>query len=438
MKLTQICPLQRETETLTTLSENLQHARATHAHQMLTVSRQEMRNADLERRLAMSVTQQRNVEETSHNVEGRYRVLREELAKLKLTVSQIRSKCINDVRKRDTEIQRLKKHLEGRRGREGNGGQIGVVVVTPEINKNNKRSRDESFGAELESPDYSLKQESTEFLTQLSQNLSNENDYLIRLVRNSISILSTLQGLPDNRSHRGSMHGDSGISDDPNVRIMPPPPSNEKLGADMEVVLESLRSLLTSPTFVSVEELEIREDEIVRLRDGWETMESRWKDALVMMDRWRKRMTETGDTINLDDLNKGLDLGSTIPHIPPRSNLINSPHKTPLIHVGGKKRWEFEGESDIVFKAETRKVLLSPSQSSTSEDQAFSTDLFPPSKALGVSSGNARPTPSPRKVSFEKRPDSHVYDAQDEIALLGSEEKDACSLPVGLLRKSLD
>jgi hypothetical protein len=55
----------------------------------------------------------------------------------------------------------------------------------------------------------------------------------------------------------------------------------------------------------------MREEEIVRLREGWEHMERRWRDVLNMMEGWLRRM-DTGDTINIDDLRRGMGLVSPV------------------------------------------------------------------------------------------------------------------------------
>jgi hypothetical protein len=55
----------------------------------------------------------------------------------------------------------------------------------------------------------------------------------------------------------------------------------------------------------------VRDDEIVRLRQGWEHMEKRWRDVLSMMDGWRRRM-DTGETLRLEDLQQGMGLVSPV------------------------------------------------------------------------------------------------------------------------------
>ncbi|KAM0802010.1 Afadin and alpha-actinin-binding-domain-containing protein [Usnea florida] len=303
----------RECDTLTSLSQNLQSLRASSTQQAQNITRLENRNADLDRQLALTGAQERSARATLRSAETRNRALREEMVRLKGTVAQIRAQCATDVRRRDGEIQRLKRHLEGRRGRDGNGGQVGVVVVMPCTSKGPQVKRIGEAEADLESPTYSLKQETTEFLTQLSQGLSDENDALIGLVKGTLATLRSLQGLSG--SGQGSEMDDTlDLVDGANI-VVGGPPSYEALATSTDEVLEHLRGLLTNPSFVPLEEVEIREDEIQRLRDGWERMAARWKEAVALMDGWKKRMVDTGDTINLDDLRIGLNLGSGIPTV---------------------------------------------------------------------------------------------------------------------------
>jgi len=84
--------------------------------------------------------------------------------------------------------------------------------------------------------------------------------------------------------------------------------AHDVLSSELEEVLSHLRTLLTNPSFVPLEEVEVREEEIIRLRDGWEKMETRWKEAVTMMDGWRKRMARSGQTVNLEELKMGLSL----------------------------------------------------------------------------------------------------------------------------------
>jgi hypothetical protein len=239
--------------------------------------------------------------------------------------------------------------------------------------------------SDLESPLYSLKEETTEFLTQLTQNLSDENDALIGLVQSALSTLKELQGLqtpPQNE--REEDYGDANVHTDM-------PPSYKTLTSDMDEVLEHLRSLLTNPSFVPLEEVHVREEEIMRLRQGFERMESKWREAIAMIGSWRKRMIETGDTINLDDLRKGLNLDSDnfVPSSTgPRPSTSSSAFDDSILLSHGADQDESKVEQ--AFAAESVSPL-----------KKESTNRFPAPSILQATSGNACLSPSPRKEAYQ-------------------------------------
>jgi hypothetical protein len=82
----------------------------------------------------------------------------------------------------------------------------------------------------------------------------------------------------------------------------------------MDRVLEHLRTLLTNPSFVPLEEVEVRDEEIKRLREGWEKMETRWKQAVTLMDGWHKRIADGGDSVRVraEELRLGLKLDLSV------------------------------------------------------------------------------------------------------------------------------
>lgn len=316
--------------------------------------------------------------------------MKEEMARLKGTVAQIRSQCANDIRRRDGEIKKLKRHLEGRRGKDGNGGQVGIVVVKRGMNNAQQGSKLSENEVDLGSPEYSLKQETTEFLTQLSQGLSDENDALIGLVRSTLATLRSLQGLPKDSAPGLNRLEDAGGGYS-NLALTAPP-SYEDLAADTDDVLEHLSGLLTNPSFVPLEEVEIREDEIIRLRAGWEKMEARWKEAVALMDGWRKRMVNTGDTINLDDLRVGLNLGSEIPPLPD-GQIASILKQKPLEDTLNSSQL-FDEEQDAVDEPSTVDLI-----DHITLDQLDGA-IDPEDRVFAVRSPNARPPLSPQKVSF--------------------------------------
>lgn len=393
------------------MSQNMQSLRSVSTHHLQTISRLETHSTDLDRQLALSVAQERTAKESLRSIESRHRVLREEMARLKMTVAQIRSQCANDVRKRDHEIKRLKKHFEGRRGREGNGGQVGIVVLTPGTNTIHKPFNNGHDETNAENPLCSLKQESTEHLTKISQNLMLENEALSSLISSTLSTLRNLQGLPEASSGAINATTASLDSTQGDHNVITAQLSIDHMAADTHDVIEHLRGLLTNPSFVSLEEVEIREDEIIRLREGWEIMEARWTEAISLMDEWKKRIVETGDTINLEDLSKGLDLGSVELYkpLPNRSETLSTQ----------------EGRNDhtaspVTSSAEADALRVSPVSSTKSSSisqgrirmDRKTRDLSIP-QAFKPASGNEQWPISPWKTSIDV-PNSYSSKPQED------------------------
>jgi hypothetical protein len=140
-----------------------------------------------------------------------------------------------------------------------------------------------------------LMMETNEFLTELARGLSEENENMSALLRRTVETLRTLSGCEKEEGQEG-------------VMVVQMESGYENLAAEMDFVIEHLRNLLTNPSFVPLEEVEVREEEIIRLREGWEKMEARWREAVQMMDGWRKRMARSGQTVNLEELKMGLRL----------------------------------------------------------------------------------------------------------------------------------
>ncbi|GAB1731483.1 hypothetical protein NU195Hw_g1486t1 [Hortaea werneckii] len=295
----------------------LRNLRADDGRKTGEIEKLKEKNEELARTATQAQAAQRAAETEAKKVEKSIKSLQDQAAKLKTTLAQVKTQCTNDIRKRDLELNRLKAHLQGQ--------QRGNKVVPPSAGlvgggiRGNRDAHQEQ--RELEDPAYSLKQETTEFLTQLSQGLSEENDQLISIIRDGVGDMRELLGLqPYQHRMPDSAIGSLGSNASSNKHAAPASLSSyEILAADMQDCLAHLKPILSNPNFVTVEEVEIREEEIARLRQGWEHMEKRWRDVLLMMEGWRRRM-DTGETINLDDLTRGLGLVSPVrpPHIASR------------------------------------------------------------------------------------------------------------------------
>lgn len=373
---------------------------------MISLEKLQTRNADLTRQLSLAQSQEHAARAALRTAESSARKLRAEMLRLKTTVDQVRTSCANDVRKRDIQIQRLKSHLTTQQ----RGNKTGLVGASITINPGvtglgGSMSALRTEEPDLEDPAYSLKQETTEFLTQLSQSLSDENDSLIALVRSTLVTLRELQGMPDMNAQE-EVDGLSVVGEedeDGREGMMHAlPTSYEALASETDTVLDNLKNLLTNPNFVSVDEVESREEEIHRLRAGWEKMEARLRESFKLMDSWRKRMTK-GDTINLDELTRGLDYDTDLEADGADDISIieeEDENGSEEVDEGEEEGEEQEEEEDEEEEGEGTpghdEEAMEDGSSVFDEDVAE----VEPEAALQETNANSSPKKSPRKVAF--------------------------------------
>jgi hypothetical protein len=333
-----------------------------------------------ERSLLQAQTEARNAKIEMRKLESTTKALNDQLGRLKASVSQIKTQCANDVRKRDMHIERLKSHLQGQQ--RGNKG--GLVAPSISIGGRGPHSFNASV-RDISDPEYNLKQETTDFLTQLSSGLSDENDALIDMIRGTLVTLRELLGVPDQNLDNTV---DGIENEDGTVGF-----AHGSLAEELESMLETLKTVLTNPNFVSMDEVEARDDEIARLREGWDQMEARWRDLLFMMNGWCTRLEKSGDTINLDELKKGLGLGVGLEAPPTAQKLRASQHA----------RSDSDHDSGIhtlsPTPSETRTAPPSTAKSQRSIDPPEFFNLKPRGgqRTLNKMSHNIQ---SPRKVAF--------------------------------------
>ncbi|KAK7186346.1 nima interactive protein [Paraphaeosphaeria sporulosa] len=396
----------RDQEQRETVAGTLRTLRSEATRQTLAIEKLQTKNADLTRQVSLAQSQERSARAALRAAESSARSLREEMLRLKTTVQQVRTSCANDVRKREVQIQRLKGHLTTQQ----RGNKTGLVGASITINPGltgaggmTASMRDDA--PDVDDPGYSLKQETTEFLTQLSQSLSDENDNLIGLVRTAIGTLKELQGMPDERNEGEDL---SAIrEEDENTQqgmLHALPTSYEALATELDTLLENLKHLLTNPNFVPLEEVESREEEIIRLRAGWEKMETRLREAFMLMETWRRRMASGGDTINLDELKLGLGLGMGLESVNNEDMSMIAEDEEELEDEEGTSS-VFDEEVDGAEDADELQDPPSPDVDPLPEKKAaseiFSLKLQPNPAALKETNGNPKsPARSPRKVAF--------------------------------------
>lgn len=307
----------REEETREQIALTLRTLRVDQTRKDAEIERLRSRVEEKERNLIQAQTDNRNTKIEMKKLEASAKSLQDQLARLKTAVSHIKTQCANDIRKRDMHLERLKTHLQGQQ-RGNKGGVVAPLMHTAGGNGSSRGGLAWNASVrELGDPEYSLKQESNDFLTQLGQSLSDENDGLIAILRGTLQTMKDLLGLD-----KDSTNDDNTTSDESVMLAEDLPITYDVLAGEMESTLEVLRTVLTSADFVSMEEVEQRDEEINRLREGWEKMESRWEEVLLMMNAWRTKIESPGGTINLDDLKKGLGLGEGL------SEGLDSPKRT--------------------------------------------------------------------------------------------------------------
>ncbi|KAF2189256.1 hypothetical protein K469DRAFT_701878 [Zopfia rhizophila CBS 207.26] len=417
----------RDQEHRESVAATLRNLRAENTRQTLALEKLQTRNDDLARQLSLSQSQERSARAALRTAESSARSLREEMLRLKTTVQQVRTSCANDIRKRDVQIQKLKSHLTSQQ-RGNKTGLVGAsITITPGatgMNGVSHSGRDDE-GPGTDDPEYSLKQETTEFLTQLSQSLSDENDNLIGLVRSTLVTLKELQGMPEGQRHEeGEGLSTIGEEDESMNQGMlhALPTSYDALATDVDAVLENLKTLLTNPNFVPIDEVELREEEIVRLRAGWEKMEVRWRDALALMDGWRRRVVNGDNTINLEELKMGLSLGVGLETVNKEEVSILTAEDDEVNSSALEDRDEADGLEDPL-SPEADGI---PEKTSTSD--MFKLKLQPDQPALREVNGNIK---SPRKVAFApsitSTPTQDVDENADasEVDLVGEGAKPA-------------
>jgi len=282
---------QRDAEQRENLSVTIRSLRADALRQTSSQESLQNRHAEAQRKLGIAEATERALKQQLKSADHVTKGLKEDMARMKMLVSQTRAQCANEVRKREKTIEGMKKHVgEGGRAR-GTGKMVGVVNVN--VTAGIGAATNVVGTVSTSEPGYDLRMETNQFLTDLASGLSEENENMGALLRRTVGTLRTLSGCEKEDAQEGGM-------------VVQTESAYDDLAAEMDFVIEHLRNLLTNPSFVPLEEVEIREEEIIRLREGWEKMETRWKEAVQMMDGWRKRMTRSGQTVNLEELKMGL------------------------------------------------------------------------------------------------------------------------------------
>lgn len=298
----------RDADQRESLASTIRTLRVEENQRVLDLQKTQDKNTDLSRDLTSANAQQRTLKAAIQKAETQARDLKEQMAKMKSTLDQVRAKCISDVRKRDVELEKFKTHLSGmQRGkREASGMKINTINPQP------SRARG-PISQDVNSTDWSLEKETNDFLAAIVNETSTENVTLRKLIMQTMDTLRDLTGMeqeieePDNAIGIPGQYRNPHSTDDSIVPC-------SVLETQLSTILSHCQSILKDPSFVPIEEVQVREEEIVKLRIGWEKMAGRWKEAVSMMNNWRQKMLE-GDRLDEQEWND-LSFGRSIAMLP--------------------------------------------------------------------------------------------------------------------------
>ncbi|KAK1749944.1 Afadin and alpha-actinin-binding-domain-containing protein [Echria macrotheca] len=287
----------RDAEHRESLSTTLRTLRAESLRQTNDIQRLQEKNADALRKVSLCESSEAALRTQLKTAEATIQKLKDEAARTKVLVAQTRASCANDVRKRDRQIEGLKKAVTEAGRARGASKSPGITTITV---VGDVGSEPEQIPLPADGPSgegYDLRMETNSFLAELAKSLSEENETVVGLIRRTTEQLKEMSGWD---TVPGAPNSDA--------QVLAMPANCAEMSAEIEGILQHLRTILTNPSFVPIEEVVVREDEIHRLRDGWEKMETRWKEAVHLIDGWRRRMQVSGRPVNVEELKMGLRL----------------------------------------------------------------------------------------------------------------------------------
>ncbi|EXJ76842.1 hypothetical protein A1O3_10487 [Capronia epimyces CBS 606.96] len=314
------------------LAMNIRAARAEGAQRVLDIQKLQDKNTELARVAVSAESQERALKTAARKAEARAKELKEQMLKMKSTLDQVRAKCLSDVRKRDTELDKLKAHLTGlQRGKkEASGIKINVINWEPDIKAKEKRN-----GEDVNCTEWSLEKESNDFLAAVLNETSTENTSLRRIITDTMAILSDLTGLSqaadDTEGEEATaIPGQFRKSSRERGCLSQELTSCAVLADQMSTILEHCQSILKDPSFVPIEEVHVRDEEIIKLRAGWEKMATKWKEAVTMMDDWRRRAGHNGEGLSDNDF-AGLEFGEGVAMLPNGHPVFGADEEVPSV-----------------------------------------------------------------------------------------------------------
>ncbi|KAI5858794.1 Afadin and alpha-actinin-binding-domain-containing protein [Tricharina praecox] len=286
----------REAEQRENLADTIRVLRNTETKQTSTIETMKEKIAELERKNGHLESQARSMTTTLRTTESSAKSLRDEALRLKSLLAQVRTQAANDVRKRDMQITKMKERLNDTR-RGARPAASTIVIKTGDKPVRGTVREYDALGESVQSSTAAaaaakaLSDDTTDFLTTLSQQLADENDNILALVRQCLSTLKAVQGLPDD-DHNPQTEEEAEGALNP---VVAPPANLESLSMELDTVIGSLQELLNQPDYVPVEELAEKNEELAEKNEEINLLTQRntvlyeeWKKAIDLLDEWNQ------------------------------------------------------------------------------------------------------------------------------------------------------
>ncbi|KAK6339009.1 hypothetical protein TWF696_009805 [Orbilia brochopaga] len=278
----------KDAEQKETLAMGMKALKESESKANAQADRYKSRCDELERRCATLQGQERVLNANVRSAEITAKALKDETARLKVMVQQVRTQCANDIRKRDHQISKMKERLlEKSRGGRGNKQPIAFPGVTLSSSLSTAGSHfggslATSDGGAAHGTDQTLTEDTTAILTELSQTLADENDTLVSMIKSTLTTLKAISGMDTDVDQEAEL-------EEGERNVLVNDVSHAALSAQVDEVLEHLKDMLTQPNYVPVEDLDIRDREIERLRAQLQGTLEAWKNAIALVDLVNKK-----------------------------------------------------------------------------------------------------------------------------------------------------
>ncbi|KAF8474294.1 Afadin and alpha-actinin-binding-domain-containing protein [Kalaharituber pfeilii] len=270
---------EKEEAQLENLANTIRQLRNDNAKAQLANDKLKAKCEDLERKYALLEGQQKAFTSTLRTAEASAKSLRDETARLKMVIQQVRAQAANDLRKRDVQIEKMKERLlEPRRASKSvttiaiTGGS--ATALAPGSTSDVEATEGNRCGKEC------LHADTAEALTELAQTLSSENDNLVSITRQTLSTLKSIQGIKDDFVMLPLEE------DTEHAMLSACPRSFQLLSDELASTVAGLRELANRPNFQAMEELERKDQEIEKLKARNEAIQLEWRKAIDMVNMW--------------------------------------------------------------------------------------------------------------------------------------------------------